>query len=266
MINVVDRVSTYPGRVKLTRADGTVEYVTWERADEPTVAGTPINKALFDSIAADIGLAANTTVYVSKAGSDTLGNGTSSNPYLTIMKAVDSLPKNLNGYNATISIAAGTYSEHVAVHSFFGGIVILSGTASAAVSINSLNVAFGAYVQIENITLTVTGSNDNSAINVTSASLLGLTSIRCTGAVNNGLIANRNGFVHMGDLSVSNTKNYAITSVNASRIWVYNVQGSNNAGVGLNAEGGSILAYGIRSMTATTASTTSGGGRIYTGS
>ena len=65
MINVVDRVSTYPGRVKLTRADGTVEYVTWERADEPTVAGTPINKALFDSIKADIGLTSTVTLYVS---------------------------------------------------------------------------------------------------------------------------------------------------------------------------------------------------------
>ena len=266
MINVVDRVSTYPGRVKLTRADGSVEYVTWERADEPTVPGTPINKALFESIKADIGLAANTTLYVSKSGSDTLGNGSSSNPYLTIMKALNSLPKNLNGFNATISIAAGTYLEHVAVHNFFGGIIILSGASGAAVSINSLNVAFGSYVQIENITLSVISSNDNNAINVTSASLLGLTAIRCTGATTTGLIANRNGFVHMGDLTVSNTTAYAITSVNASRIWVYNVQGTNNTGVGLNAEGGSILAYGIRSMASTTASTTSGGGRIYTGS
>lgn len=50
MIEVIDRVPTYPGRVKLTREDGTVEYVTIERADEPTVIGTPINKVLFDSI------------------------------------------------------------------------------------------------------------------------------------------------------------------------------------------------------------------------
>lgn len=54
MIDVKDRVSTYPGRMKLTRADGTVEYVTLERADAPTQEGTPINKALFDSIEADI--------------------------------------------------------------------------------------------------------------------------------------------------------------------------------------------------------------------
>lgn len=54
MISVKDRVSTYPGRVKLTKANGSSEYVTLERADAPTQEGTPINKALFDSIKDDI--------------------------------------------------------------------------------------------------------------------------------------------------------------------------------------------------------------------
>lgn len=54
MIEVKDRVSTYPGRVKLTRTGGSSEYVTLERADAPTQEGTPINKVLFDSIKADM--------------------------------------------------------------------------------------------------------------------------------------------------------------------------------------------------------------------
>lgn len=54
MIEVKDRVSTYPGRVKLTKSNGTSEYVTMERADAPTQEGTPINKELFDSIKADL--------------------------------------------------------------------------------------------------------------------------------------------------------------------------------------------------------------------
>lgn len=54
MIDVKDRVSTYPGRVKLTRANGSSEYVTLERADAPTQEGTPINKALFDSIQSEL--------------------------------------------------------------------------------------------------------------------------------------------------------------------------------------------------------------------
>ena len=102
MISVVDRVSTYPGRVKLTRADGTIEYVNWERADEPTVAGTPINKALFDQKA--YALTSSVVVYVSHAGSDDTGDGSSAAPFATIQKAVDALPKCLEGYIATISI------------------------------------------------------------------------------------------------------------------------------------------------------------------
>lgn len=54
MIDVKDRVPTYPGRIKLTRPNGSSEYVTLERADAPTQEGTPINKALFDSIKADL--------------------------------------------------------------------------------------------------------------------------------------------------------------------------------------------------------------------
>lgn len=51
MIDVKDRVPTRPNRIKLTdESTGVVKYYVWERADEPTVAGTPINKALFDSM------------------------------------------------------------------------------------------------------------------------------------------------------------------------------------------------------------------------
>lgn len=46
----VDRESLYPNRYKITRGDGTVEYVTIERADEPTVAGTPLNAETLNKI------------------------------------------------------------------------------------------------------------------------------------------------------------------------------------------------------------------------
>lgn len=44
----LDRVPTYPGRVKLIHVAGD-EY-DMERADSPVVAGTPVDKATFDSI------------------------------------------------------------------------------------------------------------------------------------------------------------------------------------------------------------------------
>lgn len=45
-----DRQSARPGRIKLTFDDGTVKYATLERADEPAVVGSPLNKnTLFNS-------------------------------------------------------------------------------------------------------------------------------------------------------------------------------------------------------------------------
>lgn len=41
----LDRVPRYPGRVKLTPVAGQTNLYDMERADEPTVAGTPINAA-----------------------------------------------------------------------------------------------------------------------------------------------------------------------------------------------------------------------------
>ncbi len=61
-----DRIPTYPGRVKITHADGSSELATVERADEPVDEGTPLNKStlLKDDTATALGLdpAGNPTV------------------------------------------------------------------------------------------------------------------------------------------------------------------------------------------------------------
>lgn len=54
MIDVVDRVPTYIGRIKLVPVSGSDNLYDMSRADEPTVEGTPINKELFDSIKNDL--------------------------------------------------------------------------------------------------------------------------------------------------------------------------------------------------------------------
>lgn len=46
----VDRQSAYPNRYKITRGDGSIEYVTIERADEPSVAGTILNAETLNKI------------------------------------------------------------------------------------------------------------------------------------------------------------------------------------------------------------------------
>jgi photosystem II stability/assembly factor-like uncharacterized protein len=51
MAIVNDRIPTQPNRKKITNeSTGAVEYATVEYADNPTVVGTPINKALFDQV------------------------------------------------------------------------------------------------------------------------------------------------------------------------------------------------------------------------
>lgn len=50
MLNFIDRIPTFPNRKKITKQDGTVEYVTIEYADEPTNGGTSINKYSMNKI------------------------------------------------------------------------------------------------------------------------------------------------------------------------------------------------------------------------
>ncbi len=54
MIEVIDRIPMYPGRVRLIPVAGQENTYDMVRADEPLVEGTPINKALFDSLANEI--------------------------------------------------------------------------------------------------------------------------------------------------------------------------------------------------------------------
>ena len=52
--SIVDRVPTLPGRYLITHEDNSTEYVTVARADEPTIAGTSFNRALFSNLQGDI--------------------------------------------------------------------------------------------------------------------------------------------------------------------------------------------------------------------
>lgn len=63
---MIDRQPTKPGRIKLTDDSGNAKYYYMERADEPTIEGTPLSKAtLFDS--------ANSARYVCDLPSEAFG-------------------------------------------------------------------------------------------------------------------------------------------------------------------------------------------------
>jgi hypothetical protein len=57
-------------------------------------------------------------VYVATTGSNTTGDGTSSKPYQTINYALSKIPRNLNGYSATVNMSAGLYAEDVTLSGF----------------------------------------------------------------------------------------------------------------------------------------------------
>lgn len=47
-MKIIDRVSAYPNRYVITDENGNTSYVYLERADEPTVPGTPLNAETFN--------------------------------------------------------------------------------------------------------------------------------------------------------------------------------------------------------------------------
>ena len=268
-IKVVDRVPTYPGRVQLTPVSGNIYDMV--RADSPVEEGTPINKALFDQKAYT--LTENVTVYVSASGSDVSGDGSNVAPYATIQKAIDSLPKWLDGHMATISIADGTYEEKVEIDGFQGGVlelgsygrnVIVRGvsvgssdlvrlyvniTTSPSMNTVPLTVRFGSNVQFgDDITIDAASGNSSGIMVESGSTLSALVDI----------------FGFMMKTTVSNCKYIAIYATGGSRVALGEIAGSGN-GTGLQASDGAVISYSSRTMTATTANATIAGGRIYSG-
>lgn len=78
-----DRISTHPGRVKITPESGTPYYATLERADDPTEVGTALNKAnlLTDATAALIAALTGTTPDTPNEALAQLLNGITANVY-----------------------------------------------------------------------------------------------------------------------------------------------------------------------------------------
>lgn len=93
---------------------------------------------LDDNLANTVNLiSTNLTIYVATTGNDTTGNGTSTNPFLTISKAIDYLQKFrlLSNVSVTVQVADGTYyvaSEIVWRHLDASRIMLQGNTSNAA--------------------------------------------------------------------------------------------------------------------------------------
>lgn len=265
---VKDRIPTYPGRVTLTPVSGQTNTYDLVRADQPLEVGTPINKSLFDQKAYT--LTENVTVYVSKSGNDTTGDGTSAAPYATVQKAVDSLPKWLDGYTATISIASGTYAEDLSVKGFQGGVLSI-GIAGNSVVLRSISIESSSFVQINITSIVNTGKGGIVARYGSRVEILSEMSIDCGGGYNSGLSATTGSIIgftvdlfDIMSISVKNCGFCAIYAGTGSMVHLSGITGSGNA-VGFRADEGGVITYGTSSLSATTATITTKGGRIYSG-
>ena len=259
-IKWVDRVATHPGRVQLTPVQGQTNIYDMERADEPTVAGTPVNAANLNAMQKNIGLDANMTVYVAVSGSDATGNGSSTSPYQTITKALSTIPKNLNGYDAMVYVSSGTYNENVIIDNFSGGRLVLSGASGTLLQINTLTI-MNCYVQI----------NDNLVFSVANLTcsrgcrLLANGEIRVRSDATYGVYASNISSVFLYKLFVDGSTYAAVCVDQNSRIFITHLGGSGNINIGLLAAGGTIL-YNSSMLSASIATSTNSGGRIYAGS
>lgn len=265
--NVVDRVSTYPGRVKLSPVTGQTNVYDLARADSPIQEGTPINAALFAGKADK--LTEDTVVYVSAStGNDATGNGTETAPFATIQKAINMVPKNLDGKTCTVMVMAGNYSERIMIEGFQGGKLYLMGNATIN---GGISVYYSNHVYITFPSLKYNSAFANTILMVDAGSTVTLGNNDFTidggsGYVNAVEVAQGSTLFVDGDLDVSNCARNAVFAHGGSRIAISGaLTGSNNTIAGVRSATGSIVSYDSRSLAATTASITVSGGRIYSG-
>lgn len=249
--------------------------MAWQTPKTDWSASDGVRDADFNRIEGNIlelynkhGLNGALTLYVNGAtGDDTTGVGTAALPYKTIMKAVRSLPKSLGGYNANISIAAGTYAEQVDIESLAGKI-IFTGASGAAVNITSLRIS--ACICIIN-SINLSASASGYAIDVTNGGTLICTSNKLS-ASNTSMSNIAVNVSNVSSMYVANTLNItgmgggtALNCTHGSTVHVSTLTGSNKAN-GIEAANGGKVSYVLNQFVASgTLLATYTGGRIYTG-
>lgn len=266
-IPVEDRVSTYPGRVTLVPVSGEANTYDMVRADLPISEGTPINKMLLDNKAYT--LTSDVTVYVSKEGNDIDGDGSADAPFLTIQAALNSLPKHLDGYTATINIASGTYDERVICKGFVGGKLII-GNVSRAVIIRGLNIDSCSCVEVNIPTISWGGIPGDALLNVTNGSNVSIPNdLTLDGGDNSigGIYAQYGSTVCVARYRVTTINNcfsVAAASTTSSVLVFAEITGSGNF-VGLSTAMGGLLTYETSTLASDFGDNADTGGRIQTG-
>lgn len=196
-------------------------------------------------------LQVSTTLHVAKTGSDTTGDGSAAKPFLTIQKAVDSLPELLMA-RTTIVVHEGTYAEQVTINSFCGNeILALQGNEGETVNIQSIHAmqcCTAAGLRLSNFHLTGTSEDRyNYSLYVHECNLVFVDNVVCENAVSEAnygaLTFFYTGLVRVTNCTVSN-KPVAV-DVGAATVYLSNtVTGENNT-VGLRCGSGWAVSGGF---------------------
>lgn len=106
----------------------------------------------------------NIVYYVSGSGNDANTGLTSTTPFLTIQKAVNTVEKLTgNGYSASIQLGAGTYTETVNINNGLnGGTMVLNGVGATSI---------------------IAGNDGNFDINIVYAKRIIISNLKCASAV-----------------------------------------------------------------------------------
>ncbi len=124
-------------------------------------------------------------LHVAKTGSDDSGDGSEAAPYLTIQKAVDSLPRLLLN-RVIIRVHGGTYDEDVLLSGFCGfENLVLQGASGESARVKTVYVYLCTpAVSVENLTLTgVLAAQYNGSLLFSQCRSVLAEQITCTGAV-----------------------------------------------------------------------------------
>ncbi len=264
---VIDRVPTYPGRVKMTPVSGLTNIYDMERADAPVTEGTPLNAALFNQKAYTLIGAA--TVYVSKTGSDVVGDGSEAAPFASVQKAIDSLPKCLGGFHAQIDIGAGTYEERVTIDGFYGGRLTV-GVTGRTVTLRGITVMSSSAVRINISNLTYSANYAGTLLYAdhgSNVSIINALTLRGESAAVSGIAAARGSIITASvTTAVLGCGAAAVYAASGATIQLATINGNTgNTSYGLRADTGGLITFSSKGLVGTAGDTTGSGGRILTG-
>lgn len=192
--------------------------------------------------------------YVASTGSDVTGDGTQAKPFRTIQKALSIIPKDLNGYTASIVVSPGTYDTTVNVIGYRSGEVIIRTTNPGVVSSDFIVTRFvvedcNAYVHINGFK--VIDSSSINAIRIYNCQSVALTYLQIISSSSNpGISCAATNLIRIIGCEIS-LKSSAIDLIDTIA-YVWNCTGSGNTR--------SVFASGIStvSLIGTTPGSTNG--------